>query len=331
MEKPLVSVIIPCYNVEQYLQRCLDSIQKQTYQNLEILIINDGSTDDSMKIAESFAKNDDRFKIYDQENHGLAYTRQRGIELAKGEYISFVDSDDYVTNDYVEFMYQLLADQDFRSPMALCSLENVIEKTGNRINNGNNEITCLTGKECLESMLYNGLVDTCAYAKLTKRSLYLSAKFPGFPAGRQFEDISTTYALFEQCPTVECGFVPKYYYFIREKSITTGKFTEQKLDLLSMTDRMARGVLSQYPDLKAGVIRRQVYARFSTLNQTLGYSSAKQYQADLVKFIKAHKQEVMHNPKTPKRDRMAYYMLALGLPFYKFAWGAYLRLIARKK
>lgn len=331
MDAPLISVIIPCYNVASYLKRCLNSIKEQTYQNLEILVINDGSTDDSLKLAQSYSTDDDRFKVIDQENHGLAYTRQRGVELATGEYITFVDSDDYVTDDYVEFMYQLLADHNFRSPMALCSLENIIEKTGRKINNGNNQITSLTGKECIESMLYNGLVDTCAYAKLTKRDLYLSDKFPGFPSGHQFEDIATSYALFEQCDTVECGFVPKYFYFIREKSITTGEFTEQKLDLLAMTDRMAKGVLAQYPDLKDGVIRRQVYARFSTLNQTLGYKNAKQYQKELVDFIKLHQQEVMNNPKTPKRDKMAYRMLALGLPFYRFAWGAYLKFIAHKK
>lgn len=327
---PLISVIVPCYNVEKYLARCLNSIKNQTYKNLEIVVINDGSTDNTLEIVKQFAKKDSRFKMFTQANHGLAYTRQYGLSLAKGEYITYVDSDDYVTSDYVEYMFNLLKKKGFKSKMALCSLENVIEKNGNHINNGNGQIETLTGKQCIESMLYNGLVDTCAYAKLVQRDLYFSNQFPGFPKGRLFEDIATSYALFEQCSTVECGFEPKYFYVIRSRSITTGSFTKNKLDLLDMTDKMAKGVLAKYPDLEAGVIRRQVYARFSTLDQTLGYPEAKKYQRKLVKFIMDHKSDVLSNPKISRRDRLAYYCLSLGLPFYKVAWNFQLKFIARK-
>lgn len=327
----LISVIVPCYNVDEYVERCLKSICNQTYRNLEILLINDGSTDNTLSIIENIAKKDPRIRIVSQNNRGLAAARQRGVEESSGEYITFVDSDDYVTSDYVEFMYQLLAQHDFVAKMSLCSLENVVEATGKHINNGNSQITRLSGKECIESMLYGGLVDTCAYAKLVKRELYFSDAFPGFPIGYQFEDIATSYALFEQCPVVECGFVAKYYYYLRAKSITSSAFTPSKLDLVKMTDKMASAVLEEYPDLHSAVIRRQVYASFSTLNQTLGYRQAKKYQPELVAFIKKHRLEVLSNPKTPRRDRMAYKMLSLGLPCYRIAWNLYLKLIAKKK
>lgn len=330
-DNKLISVIVPCYNVAEYVERCLKSICNQTYRNLEILLINDGSTDNTLSIIEKIAQHDMRVRIISQNNQGLSAARQRGIEESTGEYITFVDSDDYVTADYVEFMYQLLARHDFEAKMSLCSLENIVEATGQHIDNGNNQITRLSGKECIKSMLYGGLVDTCAYAKLVKRELYFADAFPGFPIGYQFEDIATSYALFEQCPVVECGFIAKYYYYLRAKSITSSAFTPSKLDLVKMTDRMAKAVLAKYPDLQSAVVRRQVYARFSTLNQTLGYPQAEKYQPQLVDFIKQHRQSVLSDPNTPKRDRMAYRMLSFGLPCYRIAWNLYLKLIAKKK
>lgn len=210
--KPLVSVIVPCYNVGQYLERCLESIKRQTYNNIEVIVINDGSLDNTLEVANAFAKNDDRFKVFTQENQGISAARQHGLEFSHGEYITFVDSDDYVADDYVEFLYDLMAKNGFKSQMSICSIENVYTATGNHYDNGNGQITTLTGKQCIESLLYHGLVDTSCAVKLTKRSLYFSDTFPGFPIGRDFEDIATTYALFMQCDTVECGFISKYYY-----------------------------------------------------------------------------------------------------------------------
>ena len=103
--KDLISVIVPVYNVKNYLEKCLDSIINQTYKNLEIILINDGSTDESLDICYMYEKKDKRIKVYNQENHGLSYTRNRGIELARGKYIGFVDSDDVISPFMYEFLY----------------------------------------------------------------------------------------------------------------------------------------------------------------------------------------------------------------------------------
>ncbi len=102
----LISVIVPVYNVKNYLEKCLDSIINQTYKNLEIILINDGSTDESLDICYMYEKKDNRIKVYNQENHGLSYTRNRGIELARGKYIGFVDSDDVISPFMYEFLYK---------------------------------------------------------------------------------------------------------------------------------------------------------------------------------------------------------------------------------
>ena len=110
--QPLITVIVPVYNVEKYLRRCLDSIIRQTYQNLEILCIDDGSIDNSGEICEQYAARDARIKVIHQENQGLSTARNRGLDTATGEYIAFVDSDDYIAADVLEQLYQSAVSSD---------------------------------------------------------------------------------------------------------------------------------------------------------------------------------------------------------------------------
>lgn len=112
LRQPDVSVIVPVYNSEQYLRECLDSLKKQTLQNIEFIVINDGSVDRSFKIMQSYAKDDARFRIFTQENKGVGATRNRALTLAKGKYIGFVDSDDYVSPNYFEKLYEVAKEHD---------------------------------------------------------------------------------------------------------------------------------------------------------------------------------------------------------------------------
>lgn len=318
---PKISLIIPVYNVAQYLDRCLKSITEQTYKNIEIILVNDGSTDDSLDILKAWAKKDMRISIINQNNQGLSSARNKGIAVSTGQYITFIDSDDYVTKDYIEYLFWLLKKDNFNSPLAICSLMDVNTQNNKQRNMGNGIEVKLTGKDCIRMMCYHNLVDTCAYAKLGKRELY-NDHF--FPKGKLFEDIGSTYKLFESSKSVMCGFKPKYYYMLRSNSIVTGKFKNNKLDLLEMTDQMAESVNSVYPDLINATLRRQVYARFSTLNQTIGEKNVKEIQSELIEYLQKNKRKVLSDPLTPKRDRLAYFFLGFGLPVYKLMWKGYL-------
>lgn len=320
--QPLISVIVPVYNVKKYLNRCLKSIYEQTYQNIEIILVDDGSIDSSLHLLEEYAKKDPRAKIIHQNNMGLSAARNTGIQHSKGEYLTFIDSDDYVMHDYVEYMYKLLEQDNFSSPLALCSLIKTFPN-GRSKNMGNGEEKIISGKKCIEMMCYHDLVDTCAYAKLGKRELY-NDHF--FPVGKLFEDIGSTYRLFEQCKTVVCGFKAKYVYSIKKNSIVTSEFNHNKLDLLEMTDQMAQSVNSKYPDLAEATERRRVYARFSTLNQALGEPGTKAVQRKLKEYIVLHKSAILKNAKAPRRDKIAYGMLMLGLPIYEYMWKTYLKI-----
>lgn len=319
---PLISVIVPVYNVAPYLHRCIDSLINQTYQNIELIFIDDGSTDDSAKILADYKQRDSRITVFHQENGGLSNARNAGIVGSKGAFITFVDSDDYVSSDYISYLLGLLKKNNFKSKLAICSLMNVFTKTNTEKDNGNGQEIVLTGKECIEKMCYQDLVDTCAYAKLGARELYDTVKFPD---GMIFEDIATTYQLFDLCDTVCCGFLAKYFYVIRDGSIVTSGFNNKKLELLPMTDKMAAYVNSKYPDLSEATLRRQVYARFSTLNQILADSQAHvpQEKKEIMGFLKSHKKDILKNPKTPRRDRTAFFFLGFGVFVYKYAWKFY--------
>lgn len=107
-DSPLISVIVPIYNVEEYLPRCLESISNQSYKHIEIILVDDGATDSSTKIIQKYVQKDERMRAIHKTNGGLSSARNRGIQEAKGEYLTFIDADDYVANDYVEYLFNLL-------------------------------------------------------------------------------------------------------------------------------------------------------------------------------------------------------------------------------
>ena len=125
-ESPKISVILPVYNVEKYLRKCLDSVINQTYKNLEIILVNDGSTDNSGKICEEYALNDKRIKVIHKENGGISSARNAAIDIAKGQYITFIDSDDDVELDYIGYLYDIL--KKFNCKMSVCT-HNIVKNT----------------------------------------------------------------------------------------------------------------------------------------------------------------------------------------------------------
>ena len=319
--EPLISVIVPVYGVEKYVAKCLDTIINQTYRNLEIILVDDGTIDRSGIICEEYAKRDGRIKVFHKENGGLSDARNYGIEHSTGEYLTFIDSDDYLDLDYVEFLYNLIK-KGYR--MSLCSLHVVYTSNGHIENKGNGKEVILSGKQCIEMMCYYEEVDTAAYAKLMHRDLFDKVRYP---KGKIFEDIGTSYLLFDQCDEIICSFVPKYYYVIRNNSIVTSEFNLSKLDLIEMTNQMADYVNVKYPDLENATLRRRGYAYFSTLNQMLDVK-AHEYirkRIEIIRFLKKNSSKIIKNPRTPKRDKVAYFCLKLGFPIYKYAWKLYIK------
>ena len=322
--KPMISIIVPIYKVEPYLRQCVDSILRQTYRDIEVLLIDDGSTDDTGILCDHLALKDGRIRVYHKSNGGLSDARNYGIDRARGEYFTFIDSDDYITLDYLSYLKRLI-DKVSNCKLSICSIYNVFSTNGKVVDNGNGQEMVLSPEKCLEMMCYHHLVDTCAYAKLYHRSLFDNVKYP---KGKLFEDIGTTYKLIEQCDQISCGFEPKYYYVLRPGSIVNCSYSPKKLDLLEMTDQMAADVSARFPSLKNAVLRRQVYARFSTVNQMLDVKNtdALSERKKLIMFIHEHEKSVNRDVLAPRRDKVAIKLLHLGFPVYRFFWKSYRRI-----
>ena len=169
---------------------------------------------------------------------------------------------------------------------------------------------------CLEKIMYD-VLNTSAWAKLYERTLF-DTVFD--PVGMLFEDIGTTYKLLMQCERIAIGYETKYNYILRSNSILTAAFSPKKLDLLIMTDQMARNVIKRYLELEYAALRRRVYARFSTLNQMLDTENAKKEREKIISFIKKNSLHILRDKKAPKRDQVAIILLLFSYKPYKRVW-----------
>ena len=316
----LISVIIPVYNGENWLDRCVDAVINQTYENLEILIIDDGSTDTTPKMCARYAELDKRVRVITRSNGGLSDARNAGIENATGEFITFVDSDDYVTPDYVEYLVNL-ADR-YNCELSICT-HTVFCINERQISYENDKEAVMSSEEALREILYHGIVDLSVWGKLYKKSLFETIRYP---YGKYYEDTGTTYLLIDKAEKIAYGGHSKYQYILREDSLTGEHFTSRKLDLLEMTDRMASFISEKYPSLKKAALRRTVYARFSTINQMTGIAGFSKERRKMVKFIRRNAHHIIFDKHIPYRDRIALILISMGYPVYNLAWRIYLAL-----
>lgn len=246
----LISVIVPVYNVEKYLEKCVSSIIKQSYKNLEIILVDDGSTDNSGKICDEFALKDNRIKVIHKENGGLSSARNKALEIAKGEYIGFVDSDDYISEDMYETLYKVIKENE-----ADISIVSFYEEYNGKIigvrDTGNLEV--LTKLEAINELLIDTKIQSYAWNKLFKRELFSELEFP---TGKNFEDIATTLLLFEKASKVVLLETPKYHYLRRDDSIVGVRNTKTYSDYLEV-------IYDKYFYLKGKYKETEIYNQYN--------------------------------------------------------------------
>lgn len=219
---PLISIIVPVYNVEKYLEKCLHSICEQTYKNLEIIVVDDGSTDGSGEICDLLAKEDKRIKVIHQPNAGLSAARNRGLDIASGEYIGFVDSDDWIDVDMYQFLYELLTAK--KADISICSL--YVEKPGKtKVKYCSTEILELNKQRAIQILAEDKIIRNYACDKLFAKRLFESIRFP---EKRFFEDIAIMYRVFYEAEKIVMQGQPKYHYLTRDDSIMRSKYNPRK-------------------------------------------------------------------------------------------------------
>ena len=231
--EPLISVIIPVYNVKTYLLACYTTVKNQTYKNLEIILVDDGSTDSSGKMCDEYALEDERVKVIHKINGGLSDARNAGLDIMTGEYVTCIDSDDIVSPDYISTLYT--GAKQFDTDITVGTMRAFYESDymawGQLIGkNDKCEWQCLNRKDTLSKILLQAGVDVSACAKLYRSSLFEKIRYP---LARLYEDLATTYKLIDCTNKVAITSKPIYgYRRNREGSITKSGFSMKEMDLM---------------------------------------------------------------------------------------------------
>ena len=208
----LISVIVPIYNTQEYIRECIESIINQSYKNLEIILVDDGSTDTSGVICDEYSKIDSRIKVLHQKNGGMSKARNNGLDMANGNYIQFIDSDDFIDLNMIEILYNNA--QNYGAEVSMCSHYTYIDNEAKSDSTGK---FCIYSKiDALRELLMDRTIRSYAWNKLFARNLFDGIRFP---EGRVFEDIIAIPKLFEKANKIVLNDIPLYYYRQRNGSV----------------------------------------------------------------------------------------------------------------
>ena len=273
-----ISVIVPIYNAEAYLNRCLDSIINQTYSDLEIILINDGSTDNSLDICLEYASKDKRIVVYNQTNKGISKARNKGIELATGDYIGFVDSDDIISPRMYETLYNLMTDE--KCLIAGCQYTKFTSSCN--FKEDKNYIS-YTKEEALKKNL-NEEISNFLWDKLIKEELFNDIKFK---ENMIFEDLDVIYRLIGKVDKIVISDSILYGYFQREDSYVHTYSYEKIINYLNVYKDKYDYLIIEYPNLKEELNKNRIFNIF-VLFRNIVLSRNKEYLKD-AKVILEHK------------------------------------------
>lgn len=249
--KPLISVVIAAYNIEQYLGKCIESVQCQTYSNLEIIVVNDGSKDNVSKIAHGYASKDERIKVVDKENGGLSDARNAGIDIAQGEYIVIVDGDDYIQRDMIEKMYDRIISEN--AQLCICGIR-VVDENDKILDNVMTIDKKFTNISFTREEMYDLLIDyfnwyyVVAWNKLYKKELFDNIRYP---KGKIHEDEFLIHHIVGKCQKITLLEDSLYNYVQRNQSITHSGYKLSQLDNVEAFGDRAQFFLSLKQDARA--------------------------------------------------------------------------------
>lgn len=297
---PEVSVIVPIYNTSSFLEECLESVVAQTFQDFEAILVDDGSTDSSARIAEGFAKKDSRFRLVRQCNMGLSEARNTGLRNAQGNWIAFVDSDDVLSPDFLKTLWQAAIEMDV--PVVASGIiafsrqtprQGFSRKTSQRI----------SSDEALVRAFYqNAVPDFSACNKLYRKSLWETRKFP---PGIYFEDMATIPAVLYEASRVGVCKVPLYFYRKHRTSILASPYTIKKAELLDIAEKNLETFGPVSPRVRKAAESLLVSASFSILMRTPQSAEFFYARERALRWVKKYRLQVLWDRKTRIRNKVA--------------------------
>ena len=316
MMEEKISVIVPVYNVEAYLERCVESILQQTYANFELILINDGSTDSSGQICDHLASQHENVKVYHLENAGVSNARNKGIKLATGAWITFIDSDDFVTKDYLEILIGAVDDEESVG-FTIAPLHHIKNGIVTDLppHSGRKEIW--STEETMKELLMTTRTSFFPVAKLFKRDLIADERF-----NTDYHLAEDALFLTELLLKTRCSSVfidkPIYYYDHREGSATTS-VNQHVFDTIEVYKHIIAKVSQVFPDLKPELKNRERWS-YITVYDKIIFTSSEQYQkekAELRAWIVQHRREIWKDAYFTTFRKIAVLSLVISPWLYK--------------
>lgn len=315
-----ISVIVPVYNAEQFLDKCIQSIRRQTYSNLEIILVEDGSTDSSLSICRRHEKEDGRIRVVAKENQGVSAARNTGLDCADGEYIGFVDSDDYIEEDMYETLLSNL--KEGRADLAICGIAQVYD---NRvIKDKVNFKKVVDREEAVFMVLESRYISVNPVNRLFKRELFDGLRFP---VGMTSEDAYLILDILAKTERVSVDLTPKYYYVHRTNSITTSGYKKTDWCVITAYQKNKKIVEERYPRYNKVAEFRLFWAYYYVLDKMLLSEGEipEEEKREVVSFLKKNWFRIIKNPYVGRGRKIATVSLRLGVPFYKIFLNQYRR------
>ncbi len=272
MKEPLISVIVPVYKAEKYLDRCVNSIINQTYKNLEIILVDDGSPDESGKMCDLFAEKDSRIKVIHKENGGQSSARNVALDIMTGDYVGFVDSDDWIEKDMFSCLYSLV--EEHGAEIAVCGVQCDWSSGKTTFFNSNypkeKEIEHWTKIDALRELPLNNKITNAPWNKLFERRIFDGLRMR---EGSVFEDFEIMPKCVERADKIVYNPIPMYHYIMTEESTTRGTFQEKRFVEAEISREIVQRYRENYPELMGYVNARHVEIYLSLI-----YASAKSPQ-----------------------------------------------------
>lgn len=319
----LISIIIPVYNTEKYITDCLDSILQQTYKDLEIIIVDDGSTDCSFSLCKDYAEKDVRIVLMQKENGGQGEARNYALRYCKGTFVAFIDSDDVIAPDYIERLYQAI--HQYQADIACCGGVKFKSCLPKDIGRYTSNIRVYSNAEAIENFCLQGEINASPWGKLVPAEIVCACPFP---VGTGYEDFATVYKWYDKAKKIVYLDINTYFYRQLDSSTMHTKFNAKKLDRMKVADEMSEFVNKNYPELNAAMETRVFLANIQTL---MWLPMTKEYAAvydEINRNIKRTRGTVIRNKKAKKVHKIMAGMSHLGIYVLRVLGGIYRHLFS---
>lgn len=308
-----ISIIIPVYNVEKYIRKCVDSVIAQSFTNIEIILVDDGSTDNSGIICDEYSKIDSRIKVLHKNNGGLSSARNAGIEVAEGNFLGFIDSDDYILEDMFELLYNNLIKE--QADLSICGIFQCYKGKEPIVNQQWYKI--LEPQEAIEIVFEGKILSVNAVNKLYRKNLFDHIRYP---EGKATEDAFVIVDILSQCKKIVATSEQKYFYFHRVGSITTIKSAANCFDCIEAYKRNKEIIDERYPEISDIALSNYCWSHFYALDRLLISEDENNYldrEKEIIKFLRAKVFFIIRKSRLAKNRKIAAVALFINVRLYK--------------